>query len=1047
MALQPIPELDMTGMNTDIELIEIDPEITNATENWIILAHDDAGKKALIDDIDSSTMSAEEKTDTKKALTNLWETYPTKFEDGGEKFIEIQVQSDRSNQTKSIPIGHITRISFDREKISQRAIDQNDSRMMKLGATRGIVLNETENKTVRNITQLREKKYLANLKTSRSSARSGSSPGDNGPSAMSFSGLSSSSGFPGDSSVRSSGGFEIDNSGKGLMAWSGGSTGQSLPDDPYHGHNSYAYWAMKKAYFPLHVREEAAARASEPDQWAPSSFDDLNRVVKSITHYWNPKFEYSVVGQAPYYTNAFTEDARDLIETCYPDDSCSYAQLQAFGEQFGYASHYLTDVGNPMHTGREIDQIYDDQTLGTAYTPHTKYEDFVTNNWASYEGLVTDGNFYFPVSSPAQATRNLATYSHAYLDTLYYRVKNNPSFASDENVDLITINCIQASARYTRGLAVYCRDGYTEEFPVAQFKYEELGDESNLQIRYTDTSNLIGPVTSREWEFTGGSPATSTDSQVTVTYPSRGMKLVQLTVYKDEDYEDTTTMNVPVGVTPHAEFSYSLDGRYTAKFTDKSSAHSDCNPVTYEWNFGDSSPISTEKNPTHTYVSSGEYPAKLLVKTTCGNAEYPSDYPFPIYIPNPIIVDFLKAISGMNVALTDKSSITADSYNWDFGDNSSISTDQNPTHTYDKSGNYTIRLTAQDPNYHDYYTKEVIITVPSQSSPPLANFTATPTSGPAPLTVQFNDTSTGSPTSWLWDFGDGNMTNVAEQNPVHTYLANGTYNVSLNVTNDGGSNTMTKVRFIRIGMQDTFGMFRDGYWYMDYNGNMQWDATDAGMIRPFGVPNDTYPVVGDWNGDGKDEFGIFRNGYWYMDYNGNMQWDATDASMIKPFGLTGDTHPLAGDWNGDGKDEFGIFRDGYWYMDYNGNMQWDATDASMIKPFGVPNDTYPLVGDWNGDGKDEFGIFRDGYWYMDYNGNMQWDATDAGMIKPFGIPNDTYPLVGDWNGDGKDEFGIFRDGYWYMDYNGNMQWDATDAGMIKPFGLPGDKYPVAGKWS
>jgi PKD repeat protein len=82
-------------------------------------------------------------------------------------------------------------------------------------------------------------------------------------------------------------------------------------------------------------------------------------------------------------------------------------------------------------------------------------------------------------------------------------------------------------------------------------------------------------------------------------------------------------------------------------------------------------------------------------------------------------------------------------------------------------------------------------------APPLANFTASPRAGPAPLTVRFNDTSTGSPTSWLWDFGDSNMTNVTEQNPVHTYNSTGSFTVNLTATNANGSNTITKSGYIQ----------------------------------------------------------------------------------------------------------------------------------------------------------------------------------------------------------------------------------------------------------
>ncbi len=75
-----------------------------------------------------------------------------------------------------------------------------------------------------------------------------------------------------------------------------------------------------------------------------------------------------------------------------------------------------------------------------------------------------------------------------------------------------------------------------------------------------------------------------------------------------------------------------------------------------------------------------------------------------------------------------------------------------------------------------------------QTPPPTASFTATPVSG---HTIQFHDTSGGTPTSWLWDFGDGNTSTI--QNPAHTYAAAGPYSVKLTVTNAGGSNQTVQV--------------------------------------------------------------------------------------------------------------------------------------------------------------------------------------------------------------------------------------------------------------
>ena len=80
---------------------------------------------------------------------------------------------------------------------------------------------------------------------------------------------------------------------------------------------------------------------------------------------------------------------------------------------------------------------------------------------------------------------------------------------------------------------------------------------------------------------------------------------------------------------------------------------------------------------------------------------------------------------------------------------------------------------------------------------PVANFTGTPTSGNAPLTVQFTDTSIYSnPTSWNWSFGDGNFS--VARTRAYTYVSAGSYPVSLTAADGGGSNTTSRANYINV---------------------------------------------------------------------------------------------------------------------------------------------------------------------------------------------------------------------------------------------------------
>jgi len=92
-------------------------------------------------------------------------------------------------------------------------------------------------------------------------------------------------------------------------------------------------------------------------------------------------------------------------------------------------------------------------------------------------------------------------------------------------------------------------------------------------------------------------------------------------------------------------------------------------------------------------------------------------------------------------------------------------------------------------NFGDFIYSEPV-------TPPVADFSGTPTEGTAPLTVQFTDESTNTPTSWSWNFGDGETSE--EQNPTHIYTKAGTYTVTLTATNEGGSDDEVKTDYITV---------------------------------------------------------------------------------------------------------------------------------------------------------------------------------------------------------------------------------------------------------
>ncbi|MCE5266265.1 MAG: hypothetical protein LLG00_00060 [Planctomycetaceae bacterium] len=243
----------------------------------------------------------------------------------------------------------------------------------------------------------------------------------------------------------------------------------------------------------------------------------------------------------------------------------------------------------------------------------------------------------------------------------------------------------------------------------------------------------------------------------------------------------------------------------------------------------------------------------------------------------------------------------------------------------------------------------------------------------------------------------------------------------------------------------------------------------------FGMP-DAVPVTGDWDGSGVTKIGVFLDGLWFLDLNGNGAWDEKDL-WIK-LGKKGD-QPVTGDWNGDQKTDIGIFGPS-WIGDLKAvtadpglpdalnppphkrpkNMPPDPVDAAVgwrtlkksntgrmrsdlidhVFEYGQKGDI-AVTGDWNGDGIYSIGVFRAGTWYLDMDGDGRW--SDGDVMVDYGQEGDL-PVVGDWTGDGVSKLGVYRNGTFYLDTNNNHRIDAAD--KVFQLGSAGDK-PVAGDWT
>jgi hypothetical protein len=243
-----------------------------------------------------------------------------------------------------------------------------------------------------------------------------------------------------------------------------------------------------------------------------------------------------------------------------------------------------------------------------------------------------------------------------------------------------------------------------------------------------------------------------------------------------------------------------------------------------------------------------------------------------------------------------------------------------------------------------------------------------------------------------------------------------------------------------------------GSFYLDYNGNGQWDGCGIDRCIAWGGDPSDVPIVGDWSGDQRMKVGVYRKatGIWYLDYNGNGVWDGCGIDACFAWGGDPSDVPGVADWTGDGTMKVGVYRKatGYWYGDPWGTGVWYGCDLEICVHFGGEATDVPVLGDWTGDGAIKLGIYRaaTGMWYLDMNQNGEWDGCAIDKCVQIGLNGDI-PIVGDWNGSGSGKVGVFRpsDGTFYLDYNGNGVWDGCGTDKCLSIGMAGD-VPLVGKW-
>jgi PKD repeat protein len=223
--------------------------------------------------------------------------------------------------------------------------------------------------------------------------------------------------------------------------------------------------------------------------------------------------------------------------------------------------------------------------------------------------------------------------------------------------------------------------------------------------------------------------------------------------------------------------------------------------VSWEWHFGDGSPVSNEKYPMHVYTSPGDYDAYVVALNSCGRRDTIHTYvkirqnnpPPPFFGWEGWDFKRLEPIEfnyGFDM-LDDAGNFT---YLWEFGDGATSSL-RNPLHAYQRTGDYNIQLTVTNGCGSSTSTQMIYIRDAILSCEAKIHIDSA-----VGRTVYFKDISRGEITDRFWDFGDGFTS--GEQNPVYTYNHDGIFFACLSIYDSLNDCAHQVCRQVFIGTQE-----------------------------------------------------------------------------------------------------------------------------------------------------------------------------------------------------------------------------------------------------
>jgi PKD repeat protein len=325
---------------------------------------------------------------------------------------------------------------------------------------------------------------------------------------------------------------------------------------------------------------------------------------------------------------------------------------------------------------------------------------------------------------------------------------------------------------------------------TVDFSGRSTGGITPLQVAFSNLTT--GDYDSCLWDF-GDNSSNSDCANPEHVYAVAGSYTVSLTI-SGTGGSQTTTKADYITVSKAGNANFSADpGQGVAplavNFTNLSLGDFD----SCQWGFGDGNPLQSCGNPTFTYTTPGTYSVSLAIDDPSG-ADLVT-YTNLIAVYEAVAADFdadpREGIKPLTVNFTNLSSGDYLKCWWDFGDGSSSSVCDKPSHDYIAAGIYSVSLKVEGLGGIDSKIMAGYIGIEEAT----VSFSATPRTGKVPLTVFFDNLSEGKYDTCLWRFGDGETSSECDK-PSHIYTAPGSYTVALSMNGPSGSNSSREIDYI-----------------------------------------------------------------------------------------------------------------------------------------------------------------------------------------------------------------------------------------------------------